>query len=174
MHIPAKAAAARQCAYQNHLFLKSMLEWSEPGIAPEPLCYASSAADAWVAANGPRINPSDADKVRYVLKNAMRDWSDDGSGERAESYGRILSQLQDLLGPALRAAATGASFPPRVLVPGCGVGRLCAELAGLGFEALGNEHSYYLLMASAFILNATTRDEQVREIVSARVLLHFG
>lgn len=139
-----------------------MLDWLEPDVAPEPLCFASAAADAWAASHGPRVNPSDADKVRYVLKNAMRDWSVDGAGERAESYGVIIKELETLLAPELRAAASGGAPPPRVLVPGCGLGRLCAELAALGFESIGNEHSYFMLMASVFILNAPTRPEQVR------------
>jgi carnosine N-methyltransferase len=49
---------------------------------------------------------------------------------------------------------------PKVLVPGAGLARLCCELAGEGFEAQGNEFAYFMLIASAFILNAVTEKEQ--------------
>ncbi|KAL4523268.1 hypothetical protein Ndes2437B_g00396 [Nannochloris sp. 'desiccata'] len=175
-HIPTKIATARQCIYQNHLFLKSMLD----SPAPEPLCYAATAADAWAAQHGPRVNPADADKVRYVLKNMMRDWSTEGEGERKESYGATVDEVKRLLlsvevPPRVRTTELGAKSAtessvenngnldiPRkkVLVPGCGLGRLCAELASLGFETIGNEHSYYMLIASAFVLNDISRAEQ--------------
>jgi carnosine N-methyltransferase len=151
----------------------------------EPFCYAGAAADAWAAKHGPRVNPADADKVRYVLKNMMRDWSTEGEEERKESYGHILTELQNLFLKPIYAKetphidsssnndnATTTSLlnqvmpnsndqsPKRVLVPGCGLGRLCAELSSLGFETVGNEHSYYMLIASAFILNEISRAEQ--------------
>jgi carnosine N-methyltransferase len=31
---------------------------------------------------------------RYVLKNLVRDWGEEGAGERAASYGRILLELR--------------------------------------------------------------------------------
>lgn len=177
-HIPTKIATARQCIYQNHLFLKSMLD----APAPEPLCYASTAADAWAAQHGPRVNPADVDKVRYVLKNMMRDWSTEGEEERKESYGVIIDELkrvflakeknEEALGittergvkPSLESSMVDNSHlkipRKRVLVPGCGLGRLCAECASLGFDTTGNEHSYYMLIASAFILNDISRAEQ--------------
>lgn len=43
--------------------------------------------------------------------------------------------------------------PPSVLLPGCGLARLCCEVAGLGFQAQGNEFSYHMLLTSSFILN---------------------
>jgi carnosine N-methyltransferase len=35
---------------------------------------------------------------RYVLKNLVRDWGEEGAAERAQSYGRILSELRDRFG----------------------------------------------------------------------------
>jgi hypothetical protein len=67
---------------------------------------------------------------RYVLKNMVRDWAAEGAAERAQSYGRIIKELQTYLKdwPADRAR-------PRVLIPGCGLARLCVETAALGCEA---------------------------------------
>eukprot|EP00884_Botryococcus_braunii_P007642 jgi/Botrbrau1/1687/Bobra.116_2s0029.2 len=42
---------------------------------------------------------------------------------------------------------------PRVLVPGCGLGRLCLEAAALGCQTEGNEFSYFMLLASNLVLN---------------------
>jgi carnosine N-methyltransferase len=50
--------------------------------------------------------------------------------------------------------------PPRVLVPGAGLGRLCVEAAAAGFETQGNEFSYFMLLTAAFMLNSTVCAEQ--------------
>jgi carnosine N-methyltransferase len=50
--------------------------------------------------------------------------------------------------------------PPRVLLPGAGLGRLCAEVAAAGFEAQGNEFSYFMLLTASFLLNSTSCQEQ--------------
>ncbi len=42
-----------------------------------------------------------------------------------------------------------------MLIPGAGLARLCVEVAAQGYEAQGNEFSYYMLLASSFILNHT-------------------
>jgi carnosine N-methyltransferase len=173
-NLPAKIAAARHCAYQNHLLLKQLLAAAAPGAAPDPLAAAAAAGDEHAAAHGDAVSPHDADKVRYVLKNLVRDWSAEGAAERAQSYGPILSELRRVLAGRLEGGAADAADaagdadpeeeeepPPRVLVPGCGLGRLCAEVAGLGCEALGNEFSYYMLLASHFALNSPERAEQV-------------
>lgn len=43
---------------------------------------------------------------------------------------------------------------------GAGLGRLCLELTNLGLEVQGNEFSYYMLLASSFMLNNTSRANQ--------------
>jgi len=47
-----------------------------------------------------------------------------------------------------------------VLLPGAGLGRLCVEVAAAGFEAQGNEFSYFMLLTAAFMLNSTACAEQ--------------
>jgi carnosine N-methyltransferase len=49
-----------------------------------------------------------------------------------------------------------------VLVPGSGLGRLAFDIAHDGFSAQGNEFSYYMLLASNFILNKTQRINQFK------------
>lgn len=86
------------------------------------------------------------DKVRSTLRSFVRDWAEEGRGEREACYGPILDALD-------------AHFPKegrgevKVLVPGCGLGRLAMEIAAQGFWAQGNEFSTYMLIASHFALN---------------------
>lgn len=71
--------------------------------------------------NGHRLDPMDMDKVRYVFKNLVRDWSSEGAPERAMSYGRVTEAVRRWLPPP--ADPTDLSVqPPRVLVPGAGLG----------------------------------------------------
>ena len=49
---------------------------------------------------------------RYIFKNLMRDWSQEGAPERTQSYGRICQEAQRQL------AGRDAENPPKVLVPG--------------------------------------------------------
>ena len=51
-------------------------------------------------------------------------------------------------------------YPPRVMVPGAGLGRLVMECARLGFDTEGNEYSYYMLLTSSYILNHARRAGQ--------------
>ena len=49
---------------------------------------------------------------RYVFKNLMRDWSQEGAPERTQSYGRICQEAQKQL------AGRSTDRPPKILVPG--------------------------------------------------------
>eukprot|EP00798_Chlamydomonas_sp_ICE-L_P009788 gene9788-7673_t len=118
------------------------------GMNPFPLPPAEDAEAAY------RVPRSDVDRVRYVMKNMVRDWSSEGAEER-KSYELILNQLKSVF-----ADWPDMGVPPRVLIPGAGLGRLCCEVAGLGYEAQGNEFSYMMLLASSFILNHSDRAEQ--------------
>ncbi|KAI3438426.1 hypothetical protein D9Q98_000857 [Chlorella vulgaris] len=156
--MPGKIAEARQCIYRNHLFLSAMLAMfveGEDSYAPPHLAPANAAADELEAKAGSCVAPYDHDRVRYVLKNVARDWSEEGAPERAQSYGRICAELRRLF--AGRPAAAG---PPSVLVPGAGLARLCLEIVNLGFQAEGNEFSYHMLLASAYLLNGVDRKRQ--------------
>ncbi|GAB4823870.1 hypothetical protein N2152v2_010916 [Parachlorella kessleri] len=124
--------------------------------APPHLAGASAAAAEYAATVNGRVSPQDVDKVRYVFKNLMRDWSAEGAVERQQSYGRILEEIEGLYKLRQQPGAP----PVRVLVPGAGLGRLCLELASRGFAAQGNEFSYYMLITSSFMLNCSSEPEQ--------------
>lgn len=155
-----------------------------------------------------------------MLKNVARDWSGEGAAEREQSYGRIVHEL----GRLFASWPADAADPPSVLVPGCGLGRLCLEVTSLvsaagrrrstacpiralqpascllsgagwrpsaaarsalvpacpahlplpalarathprtaqGFRCQGNEFSYFMLLASAYLLNGVERELQVQ------------
>jgi len=100
------------------------------------------------------IDPEKLSKVRSTLRQCTRDWSTDGARERATCYLPILKELE-------RLWPTGSDRRGRqVLVPGCGLGRLVWEVSRLGFDATGNEFSYFMLLCSYVILNECRRKEE--------------
>jgi carnosine N-methyltransferase len=89
---------------------------------------------------------NDLDKARSTIRQFYRDWSLEGTSERAASYDPIINDLR-----TERLALNGASM--NVLVPGAGLARLVFELCKDGFNVEGNEISYHQLLASSYILN---------------------
>ncbi|AEC08642.1 S-adenosyl-L-methionine-dependent methyltransferases superfamily protein [Arabidopsis thaliana] len=92
----------------------------------------------------------DVNKVRWVIRNIVRDWGAEGQRERDECYKPILEELDSLF-PDRHKESTR----PACLVPGAGLGRLALEISCLGFRSQGNEVSYYMMLCSSFILNYT-------------------
>jgi len=140
-------AAARAAVAQNAAFFAEMLRSYESDDCPPHLRVPPAPARN---APAPRPSPGEAEKVRYVLRNLCRDWSAEGAPERAESYGPLLAALRKHL-PL--PPAPSAAPPPRVLIPGAGLGRLCVDVAALGYAAEGNECSYYMLLSSSYVMN---------------------
>lgn len=71
-------------------------------------------------------NDKDLDFLSCSLRQLVRDWSEEGSHERLQSYGPILNLLQSHFSEESKRS----SF--QVLVPGAGLGRLAYEIARLG------------------------------------------
>jgi carnosine N-methyltransferase len=99
-------------------------------------------------------------KALSTLKQFVRDWSEEGTEERALCYGPVFQALDSLFGE-LSAEEKYHRHPPflsfrsntRILVPGVGLGRILYELAKKGYEAQGNELEFCMLMASNLALN---------------------
>ncbi|KAM9932404.1 hypothetical protein OXX80_007964 [Metschnikowia pulcherrima] len=124
-----------QCVEINKAFTQELAaaaaqDW---GVPFEPLQWAEPSAPEY-------------DKVRSTLLQISREWSFDGVEERAHTFGRIIDKVCDLIPEAHRNKT-------RVLVPGCGLGRLVYEFVKNGFWTQGNEVSYHMLFASGFLLN---------------------
>ncbi|KAF8821269.1 methyltransferase [Cardiosporidium cionae] len=86
-------------------------------------------------------------KVRATLRQFVREWSEEGTRERDEAYTPLLKDLDKFL------PIENPSKPPRVLCPGCGLGRLPFEVVRKGYGCQGNEFSYFMLLGSNLILN---------------------
>ncbi len=91
--------------------------------------------------------------MKTTLHQLVRDWSEEGQAERDACYAPLLAELGRHL-PVTDATRNRQ----RVLVPGCGLGRLPFDLALRGYAAQGNEFAYFMLFASHFVLNCTADD----------------
>lgn len=67
---------------------------------------------------------ADLVRVRESLKHFIRDWSEEGASERKRTFSPILDVLKEV-DPRKRAGM-------KILVPGCGLGRLAWEISELG------------------------------------------
>jgi hypothetical protein len=72
------------------------------------------------------VEVEDHAKVREALKHFVRDWSEDGRGERSQAFGLVLDALKRL------ESEVSGRRGKRVLVPGAGLGRLAWEISQLG------------------------------------------
>jgi len=156
----ANAATALEtsawCVERNAEFTNAVIEtFTENDLVPEHLCVRMRDREEW-ASESERVAAEDVEKVRYALKNAYRDWSAEGAIERDEQYGLIFSALREKFAIDEEVGSADGEAP-RVLVPGCGLGRLVFELARRGYDVEGNEFSYYMLLFSSFMLNCTSR-----------------
>ena len=161
-HRPLLANAVREldraeaCAEANTAFTRAAIDnFVHNPYAPEHLRVPEEEVERWAReAETFRAAKDDVDKVRYVLKNAYRDWSSDGAVERDEVYRLIFDALRAKFNVNVDVGSPDGEAP-RVLAPGCGLGRLVFELARQGYDVQGNEFSYFMLFFSSFMLNAT-------------------
>jgi len=102
----------------------------------------------------------DMSKVQSVFKSLARDWSNEGKIERQQSYDPVINGFAK----HLPIDGHDSKHPPRLVVPGAGVGRLALELAKSGYGVQGNEFSFQMLLASDFILNGGCRPKQAFDL----------
>ncbi len=108
------------------------------------------------------VPESDMEKLQSTLKQFVREWGSEGAKEREQSHSPMLQALQELCPAATSCRATGAAAgAARVLVPGAGLGRLAWEAARCGYRSQGSEFSYFMLIASNFLLNRLQHHGQV-------------
>lgn len=93
-----------------------------------------SSSSSWKSKPKPKITEHEMEKLRSTLRQLHRDWSEEGKVERERAYKPILDAVQRHCPINSRAERR-----PRVLVPGCGLGRLPFEIAQLGYSCQGNE-----------------------------------
>ena len=154
------------CVKKNAAFLDAVAEMAVRGFgAPEN-------RKEWG-----QFTSSTMDKVVSTLRQVGREWSDEGAAERDISFGRVIREIEALYPEVDGEDETGDKGKdqtegtenkgttkvrkPRsevkIVIPGCGLGRLPMELAARGFRAQGNEFSFHMLFTSHFLLNCTMK-----------------
>jgi carnosine N-methyltransferase len=98
-----------------------------------------------------QTRPSDYEKILSIMKQFVREWSDEGAEERKSSYGLVTDTIQKYF-----PKPTGI----KILCPGSGLGRLAWDCANLGYSSQGNEFSFFMLIPSNFILNRISKKYQ--------------
>lgn len=128
---------------------------SSPAVAPASSGSAdgqSGSAQQQQPLDTNIVSDSQLSKTSSVLKSLARDWSVEGKPEREMAYGPLLKQLKQYV-PLPRGEDGAKKPPPRVCVPGAGVGRLAFDITALGYSVQGNDFSLFMLLASDFMLN---------------------
>ncbi|KAL5531882.1 hypothetical protein ACEPAF_5445 [Sanghuangporus sanghuang] len=88
-------------------------------------------------------------EVREALLHFARDWCEEGKEEREAAMEPILQALEQI------APERERRKDMKVLVPGCGLGRLAWEISQLGFTTHANELSHYMNLSFRFLLSAS-------------------
>ncbi|CAG8579542.1 7898_t:CDS:2 [Funneliformis caledonium] len=103
-----------------------------------------------------QVTEFDMDKLRSTIKQFVREWAIEGQPERDAAYKPLL----DALNESFKDISKEERASIRVLVPGAGLGRLAFDIVQQGFSCQGNEFSFFMLLASHFILNRMERVHQ--------------
>ncbi len=88
---------------------------------------------------GPKLSISQQHRNIATIHSLYREWSKEAVGERNECFSPILSQLEKHL--PISSTDRENKVYRRVVVPGCGLGRLPVEIASRGYCCEGNEYS---------------------------------
>ncbi|XP_054727653.1 carnosine N-methyltransferase isoform X2 [Anastrepha obliqua] len=140
----------RDCIDENQKVIKKMLRdnvgFMDMG-GSEQMYVAQQDSDGHVT----KIRHQDMEHAQSTLKLIARDWSSSCAEEREQSYKPIIDAVEEFFKPDEYALNE-----VKILVPGAGLGRLTYELACRGYECEGNEFSYFMLIASYFVLNLCT------------------
>uniref|UniRef100_A0A1I8N7Y3 carnosine N-methyltransferase n=1 Tax=Musca domestica TaxID=7370 RepID=A0A1I8N7Y3_MUSDO len=134
----------RDCIDKNQVVIKKML-------VDNPLCDSSSVSQRDLDGHVAKIRHQEMEHAQSTLKAIARDWSPECVEERDQSYKPIIEAIEQYFNPK-----DYNENEVKILVPGCGLGRLTYELACRGYECEGNEFSYFMLIASNFVLNFCT------------------
>lgn len=138
--LPRRCAEARVAVMNNQSFFDELVkeQRENPLADPEPAASSSAGGGASVSggSGGPPRAPTTSvehhSKVRSMLHSLSRDWAAEGEPERAACYAPMLSELSRLL-----PVTPGNRNKQRVLIPGCGTGRLVWDCAMRGYAAQG-------------------------------------
>jgi carnosine N-methyltransferase len=148
-----------QATIRNQYFLDNVLKHCGAMTSQEVIRHKNAGAEVeWATED-------QLSKIDSVLKSVFRDWSMEGRDERMIVYDKLLGALEKYLPIRKSDAEINDSSddlkndncndrgPPRVAVPGSGLGRLAFEIYSKGYSCQGSDFSLPMLLASDFILN---------------------
>ncbi|ODV62387.1 S-adenosylmethionine-dependent methyltransferase [Ascoidea rubescens DSM 1968] len=132
--------ALEYCISKNEIFFRRVVskvarEWVPESLLDKELWQKSTVVGF--------------ERVKSVLLQLNREWSEASQKERAESFGKILGYLDQNYKNKKRRQNMD------VLVPGVGLSRLSLDIIQRGFRCQGNEFSYFMLIVSNYILNCS-------------------
>lgn len=157
-----------EATIRNQFFLDNVLKYSGVRTSQEVLKQRRQSP------TGAMMEWSTEDrmsKIDSVLKSVARDWSAEGREERSVVYDRMVGALERYMPLKQQPGAAEAcgccaniveddstgeeneGVPPRVAVPGSGLGRLAWEVYSKGYSVQGSDFSLPMLLASDFMLN---------------------
>ncbi|KAJ2520661.1 hypothetical protein H4217_001905, partial [Coemansia sp. RSA 1939] len=158
-----KIKRAENLIRENHRFLLDLVHSSAVGAMPSPTespgefrAWFKQFFDTRESAGKPPVADHHMEKMYSTLKQFVRDWSAEGQAERDLTYGPLLDALES----EFSSVSPDRRGNIHVLVPGAGLGRLAFEICCRGFSTQGNEFSYFMLLASNFILNKSESADQ--------------
>lgn len=147
-------STVRYCIDENYKVIQKMLRDSDE--VEKLFCqYPIGPAVQQDEGQAKKISHQDMENVQSTLKQFARDWSAEGECERLQSYKPIIDEIESFFDPEKMEINE-----VKILVPGAGLGRMAYELACRGYFCEGNEFSYFMLIASNFVLNQCTIENQ--------------
>lgn len=138
-----KIPMLHQAAQVNQQYFEDMVHYHASHSFLDPPAYALDENQAQDPQEvlpcrevGPDVDIAQHHRNQAVLHSLYREWSQEGAAEREGSFGVLVNELV-----ARRPVTPETAFSLRVLVPGCGLGRLALEVASKGYCCEGNEFS---------------------------------
>ena len=116
----------------NQAFLDDMVQFQ----VESSFHARSDTQPVYPSKDGPTIPLGQQHRNIAVLHSAYREWSAEGRNERDSTFKLLVDELK------LRLPVNSSNvYQQKVLVPGCGLGRLPLEIAASGYSCQGNEYS---------------------------------
>lgn len=113
---------------QHPNYIEELIKKNDPKLPKETLLVPHKDI-------GPAVDARQQQRNQATIHSVYREWSKEAENERKQSFGVLLEELQRL------KPLEKKDYSLKVLVPGCGLGRLPLEIAALGYSCEGNEYS---------------------------------
>lgn len=136
--------AIDQAADYNQAFLNDVAQFQKSVMAQQGMNVTNFPDSQHKG----KITASDQHRNTAILHSLYREWSIEGAPERNQSFEPLLNALKKHL-----PVNSTNIYKQKVVVPGCGLGRLPLEISAMGYCCQGNEYSAYMAAPSNYVLN---------------------